>query len=971
MIDMKKSITWSLVTLIAIALIFDGNSAFTANSTHLQITKEGKANAFIRLNKDASPSERLAAKELQDYVEKISGAKLQVSESKIQGVKIAIGVLKNLTTLPPEVKERLTEAKNDESFYIKTMDEKIYIVGKEPIGALYGTYTLLEKLGVRWLYPSEQGECVPKTKTINLKSIDNFETPSLSYRSISFCCASYNFAPSLIWMARNKMNIKWSPAVRIFDGCTQEQAEFFNNARNAKKLKGGHHLLRMAVPKKKYFETNPEYFALLDGKRRCIDRDQRCISNITVQKLCEDLILKHTLKGKKYHGFFGAEDAIGRWCQCEKCRNMGTVDGKFSVTNLVHRFFSTVERNVLRRNPGAQFEMHIYNKYRNFPTAKDIKYKSTLGLYCSHQRCYVHEFKDPECKCNKKQYAEFKEWLKVCPRMSIRDYIQFANCEYSPFEYIVGKDIKELTRIGAYGWTDECTPAYGRMLPEIAKYHTKAADMWPSNWPTYYVAAKLAWDSKLDVDKLMENAYTEYYGKAAPAMLKYQNLRRKLWENAPGHAFYGGPARTGYCLTVPGAEEKLNGFLNAGEKAASDNTLVLKRIAMDKHYLNKYWKKESDKRKKLFSAEKKILPQESNKKLTIDGNLSEDVWGKARPVTGFISLTTKEAPQEDTSIRVAYDKENLYFGVVAINKKSWGPAIAKAKKHDGNVWEDDSVELQMAPPGNEGVFYHIMSNTNGVVYDAQVSGSDMGIAYTSNCEVKVKKLADRYIYEFKIPQKSLNCKVEPGQVWQMHFIRNCRSLQPPVTKETSTTDGVAPHAVMSFRRAVFGNSVIKNGNFSEIIGKKKVDLGVIGDKFIKNWGVNARGGCEVVESNQHANKLLLKNGVIYQLLRIQPEEKKRVLMGNVNASGKGQLTIKTRTFFRKPTGAFGSLPPTKARIKEIGIFDLTEKSSIFNFKAKFAPYEIGYIYIYVKGEALINNINGVIIKDKELKNPKP
>jgi len=605
--------------VVALGAVLAGCVGTSVNPS-LTLTRDGKGIAYIKLQQEPSPSEQLAATEIQEMIEKISGAKLSVAKEAGEGVSIEICTLENAQALPKTMQKRLAAAKSEQAFYLKTTGNKIRIVGKKPLGALYGAYTFLEELGVRWLYPGEQGECYPELPSITIGAIDRFETPSLPYRSVCLTCASYNFAPTLIWMARNKMGIPAKHKVRIFDNCTQKQADFFNAARGALSHMGGHSGFRLAVPAKEYFGEHPEYFPLIDGKRVCEGRVQRCVSNPEVQKIYEDMVCDWTRKGCHY--FFGAADRVGTWCQCDKCRAMGTADGKYSETNLVHRFFSDIEKRVLKRNPDAKFFMHIYTDYRKVPTAPDIRYSTAMnGFYCSHGRCYVHEFSDPSCVMNKKQYAEFRGWQKICPRVSLRDYLQIAHCEYAPFEYVVAKDIKDLVRIGAEGWTDECPPPLGRLVPRLAKAHPLAKEQWLSTWPIYYVAAKVGWDSNVDTDELMTDAYRTYYGATSPPMLRYHARRRKLWESAPGHAFYGGPHRTGFCLTVPGAEEELNSYLKEAEELAADNQLLLKRIAQDKHFLDKFWKAEAAKRKKLFSAERKIVASKSTGSMTIDGVL--------------------------------------------------------------------------------------------------------------------------------------------------------------------------------------------------------------------------------------------------------------------------------------------------------------------------------------------------------------
>ncbi len=950
-----------IIVLAAAAFLVLAASVCTAQIT---VAADGTARSAIVLHEHASLSEKLAAEELVRYIHRISGAELQVSESAPRDRNISniyIGTLQNSPgRVPPAALRKLEREGSERSFYLISSGRDLYITGKKPIGALYGAYALLEEyMGVRWFFPGELGEHVPENSGIVLGRIDDFQTPSLNM-TVSFVAASYEFEDTMTWKARNRMTVYGSQGFRIFADRNEARGRDFLKARAAVNRRGGHSIFNLAVPGSKYFESNPEYFALLNGKRTYTEtgREQRCVSNPEVLKLVEEMVLEHT-SGENSEYLFGAEDRMGTWCQCEDCRKMGTVDGEFKVTNLVHRFFSEIAVRVTEKNPDARLSMHIYNDYRIPPEADDIVYgENMVGLYCSHQRCYVHAFNDPECAANRRQYGEFLRWMEILDgRVMLRDYMNVAKGEYAPFEYVLAEDLKHLQEIGAYGWTDEIPPVNAVIIPRILERYANSHHEWLSRWQTYYLAAKLGWNTDLDAGDFMEETYDIYYGSASSAMKEYHALRRRLWEAAPGHAFYGGPRRIGYCLNVPGAEEELEGYLRDAEELASGDRVVLERIAMDRFHLERFWKTSAAEIAKLFSAESMIIPQRAHSPITIDGELSEAAWLSARPVDNFISLTSGDAPVEKTTVRVLYDDDNLYFGIVAMAENTWGDPFdlkADAETH-GRVWSDDSVEIQIAPPGDE-IFYHVMSNTEGVIYDSRAEGSHFDTSYDSKVEVAVKKLADRQIYEFRVPLEPMGIGIIPGQTWGMHFVRNCRSLQPPVTGETSTVDGTRPHVISNFRRAVFGENAVRNGNFSDLVPAKEGNIGVTGEYFINGWGVNS-AECEVIRGP--ANSLRLKNGTIYSFMRIPPELASRPLMikGEISAQGDGEMWVRMST---------SVIPPGSGkrfshdRREDLERWGLEEKPGPYQFEYVIDPYEQGYIYVYVSGEAVINNVSAVL-----------
>ena len=636
---------------------------------------------------------------------------------------------------------------------------------------------------------------------------------------------------------------------------------------------------------------------------------------------------------------------------------MGTVDGKFATTNLYHRFFSKIIDNVLKRNPKAKFKIPAYTEFRDAPAAKDISYDpaNVTVEICTHQRCYVHTFDDPGCKSNKEQYKLYMDWWRICPNIKFYDYINCAHSMYAPWEYVMAKDFKKFAKDGCAGWTDECPPPFAGYVERLKKMYPKAPEKWFSRWQLYYVLAKLSWNSELKLDDILDDAYNKYYGKAAEVMKKYHALRHKLWESAPGHAFYGGPVRIAYCLTVPGAAEKLDSLLKKAMNSNND-PVVEKRIEMDRYYLDNYWKKEAAKMKKLFSTERKIIPVHASGAIVIDGVLNEKDWIKARPIDNFLNLSSKAPAQEETSVRVLYDKSNIYFGVVAMAKKQWGKEKANVKKHDGDVWCDDSIELQIAPSGSNGGFYHIITNTKGVVYDSYMVGSNIDKKYNSQAEVKVKKLADRYIYEIKLPLGPMKAKIIPGQDWQMHFLRNCNTLQPPVTSETSGVDGTGPHKLLNFRRAFFGKNIIHNGNFT-VLAKYPKDLkGLDNRMFPKYWGVRS-DYCKINKIGS-GNSLTFTNGTIFVHMQTFSRTNDGKLKVTVNASGNGEIHGLFRTWQSKKS--YNNNKRFNHRNVKTPVFKLSKAAKSYTLNYNFLKDEQGYFYLYVKGKVTVNNINGVI-----------
>ena len=964
----------------------------SADAKTFDVVKDGSPQCVIVLSPMASPSDRLAAEELSAYVKKMSGAELQVRTElpgnradhqpsvrhesafswvldpdkpnvsiweKVPGSSapaaaarkgIVIGTLANLTPIPKAVRKRLEECPDEEAFFIKSDGDNIFIIGKTPIGALYGTYTLLEThLGVRWFYPGDLGEHVPKKATVTLPDIDDFQKPDRATRYPRGGSGPYHAYDTVIWGARHKMQTHGVPALRWFEPglCTPERADFLNAALNTEFNRGGHDIFGLTVPNA-LFKEHPEYFPLKAGERKSGGRLQRCVSNPDVFKRVAEFGLAWCNENPRNIFSICAEDSMGTWCECEACRKMGTVDRGFKVTNLYHRFFSRVVDYILERNPNARIDVMFYIDKGVAPDDKDIRYrgKNVRGVYCTcypHARCYAHAFMDPACELNKKCLEDLRDVLKICPRIYTFEYLCNSNIEYPPVWKTTARDIKDLAALGVEGYMD------------ITHGYT-----WRARWPSLYLGAKLHWDTRLDPEKVMDEAYDVYYGAAAPVMKTYHALRLKLWENAPGHAFYGGPKRMAYCLTVPGAEKELRDLLADAKKRVAGGTIERERVALDETFLDMFWKTSAEELKKRFSAESQLIPERAREKITVDGVLSEAVWLAARPVGGFLSVKTRQPAAQESSLRLAYDEGSLYIGFVAMNDKAWGSETANMKARDGKeIWGDDHIELELAPPDNGGRFYHIGVNTRGVLYDALMNGPNADPRYDSQAEVKVTKLPDRFVYEIRLPLAPMAGSVSPGKVWGLYVLRAAHNLQPPEDKECSSLDGNYPHRVMEFRQVVFGANAVPNGNFSDRDEKKKSPGEMTGGPALRHWSVNAEESA-VLDAEPKPVRLRLKKGLAYAFLQLPARGTPGALAGEIHAAGQGTLRLSTSTCLRPPGGP--AKPFSHSIKKEAGPFQLSQEPAVFKFTIPLEPYETGYLYIHVAGEAVISHVSGVAVE---------
>ena len=913
------------------------------NILALTLTNEGKSTTVIHQPATKSPYSELAADEIRTYLKKISGAETNSEMAETVPVIQLVNLSDSSNLIPAEMAEKLKNAKRNEAFYIKTAGKTIYIAGKTPLGMLFGTYEFLQKyLGVRWFYPGTTGETYPAMKTIKLDGIDDFQDPVMNqvgywaYSNTENRKVPWERPDSAVWLLRNKIR----PGYMGFVKDPRIRKIMIPPAKSGGG--GGHLTFEFAVPANIYYDKHPEYYPLVDGVRvrptghgRGQVRAQLCVSNPDVKKLVYEYILKYTQENPEQVFPMGAADAPNMWCQCPECKKMGTgADGKFHSTNLYHRFYSEISRDILKKNPDAKLYAYLYLDYRDLPTDPSIRYDDrVMGRYCAHGRCIAHPLADPSCEMNRKYYKEYLAWKKILKRASLGDYYFNSNVPYCPHEYVFAADMKICAANG--------DDAYGTHFTPFRTY---------TNWQYVYAIARMNWDPSIDIDWLMDDTYNRYYGPAAQPMKKYHTLRKELWKNAPGHAWYPGPNRGAYCLVLPESEKKLKACLAEAEKLVAGDRKIQDRIAIEKDNLENIWAKGAEAIRKQASEKRVVPAKRITGKIVIDGKIDEPEWKQAEVLNSFISAVTKNPLAEETNVRVLYDDSNWYVSIECMNDKGITPLKADCREHDGGVSLDDAVEFFIAEPNN-GPYYHFIINSIGTLYDAKLTDK----TFESKAEVKTSVNKDRYIIEVRIPVAPMGIeKIRDGQIWQAHFWRTIRNLLPPANMDRGGIDGVWPHRQNEFRRMVTGESVIKNGGFNSINPKTN---------FASNWGIIKRGStptAEVVkDDNGKTAAKLAEGGQIYQhfsLIKTGIPPVGSEISGEIIASGKGKLLFYIRTFIdgRDSNGKFKRTPVKRLPCRME--FDLTEKMQTFKFRFDLIPREQCYIYLR-SDNALIYNVS--------------
>lgn len=158
----------------------------------------------------------------------------------------------------------------------------------------------------------------------------------------------------------------------------------------------------------------------------------------------------------------------------------------------------------------------------------------------------------------------------------------------------------------------------------------------------------------------------------------------------------------------------------------------------------------------------------------IDGNLNDTVW-QISPIYNMFEAMKGERAHLNTSVRMLYDKNNLYFSFDVFDTAIY----AKRTNHDDKIYEEDAVEIFIKIPGGEdtGPYIEIEINPLNTVYDAFMSDCtkiDFPEVLKWNPEnliTKTKKSKIRWQVEGSLAWSNISNSVKPGDIIYLNAVR--------------------------------------------------------------------------------------------------------------------------------------------------------------------------------------------------------
>ena len=437
------------------------------------VVQDGVPQVGILCTENPTPQDKKAATELQRWLKEITGATLPINYGGAPGKQIVL---------------RTEPGLGEEGYSIKSKPQALLLWGGRKRGPINAVYALLEEdIGCRF-YTKEFFR-VPKTNTLILAPVERRYVPALKLRDPFYACAF-----DADWSLRNRTTAPRALIPEEYGGHMDYDGMFVHTAARI-------------VPPAKYMDAHPEYFA--QRKQGGANPEQLCATHPQVAKLAISYVREVLTKNTNTEIVSVSRNDNPAMCYCERCVKLREAEGSEMADQLV--LVNAVAEALEKEFPQLTVDTLAYGRTHDVPKTMRPRKNVAIRLCNDTEGAWRYPFTPAE-QCDTAKLA--KAWAAVHDRIYVWDYD--ANFSH----YLAPMPNLDVIAANIRFWTQN--KAEGVML--------QGAYQGPGDQDELkaWAAAKLLWNPAWDEKALTRDFIWGYYGKAAPALLEYQELLDKM-----------------------------------------------------------------------------------------------------------------------------------------------------------------------------------------------------------------------------------------------------------------------------------------------------------------------------------------------------------------------------------------------------------------------------------------------------------
>ena len=161
--------------------------------------------------------------------------------------------------------------------------------------------------------------------------------------------------------------------------------------------------------------------------------------------------------------------------------------------------------------------------------------------------------------------------------------------------------------------------------------------------------------------------------------------------------------------------------------------------------------------------------------ITLDGSLDEPEWASASSIGEIIQREPRpgEKATEQTEVKILYDAENLYIGVVCYDSEP-SRIVATQMARDADLSADDRIEILIDSFHDRHNAFYFSTNPLGALVDGLlIENGTLNRDWNAIWIVRTRKFDKGWSAEFEIPFKSIGFK-HGDSVWGFNFSRTIK-----------------------------------------------------------------------------------------------------------------------------------------------------------------------------------------------------
>lgn len=411
----------------------------------------------------------------------------------------------------------IDQIEND-GYILMVKDDNLIIKGANQSGTKNGIYDFLEtKLGCMFL--RNDYDYIPEFPTIRLENYDEVINPSIAWRKQFQYEALQNN-----WYDKLKLN-------------GTKAKEGFKEGIYAQWGTWCHTQFQF-VPPEKYFDSHPEYFALINGKR-CYQakwhssdmQTHLCLTNEDVYEIVKAGMKSEIQKNPEaLYWDFSIMDTPVKVCQCPECNRINTKYQSNSATIIM--FINRLAKDLGKEFPNLMFSTLAYQDCINPPVGLEIEQNVVIKL-CANPGSQGYSYSVGANKNSKQIKLLLESWGNIAKNIVVWDYVVDFNHLLLPFpNYDVQKANMDF-------YVDN--NVIGVFHQGSREKGDEMADM------RTYLLSRQMWDKDIDFEALMKKYIRLNYGQASPYIEEYletmsesyisHNKELNLYDNPSKHKY--------------------------------------------------------------------------------------------------------------------------------------------------------------------------------------------------------------------------------------------------------------------------------------------------------------------------------------------------------------------------------------------------------------------------------------------------